>query len=465
MKLILFTVGIALIFLPVQAIMAKNIIDYDAKILADALLTAIRSLIIDLGSILSITVSSQDMPYMDLKTANILNLVLKNLSTLTTYHITLRNEGKGVIASKFNLILIDEFKSLVDLYDGLDEKSFYFAGHYIIGLTNAELWSFDQINWVMDNFWELYITNLAVMVINLKNTDEVLSYTYFPFGPACEVPERALINTYKNSTNSFMYPRNHFPDKFNDLHKCPLKVAPVQTMPFVGIRQNRLVGFEGLLVQELSRIMNFQIKVVHVNSDLSQGQILPNGTARGVIAFVQNNTANFCVGFFDLSNRKVQEMDHTVIYHSEKLYFLAPPKKTLSGQQFLLIHFHKFVWLALFVLALSFGVFHLFLKTKSISHILDEPHFSLTVLNITGLMVGAAVLYNPINTKRRVIFGSLCLLLLVIRSAYQSSYFLYTQTPMEHVTSLDEMIANNFTYYSYPHFQSFLDSIPQINEK
>lgn len=100
--------------------------------------------------------------------------------------------------------------------------------------------------------------------------------TFFPFTERhCEYVEPVIVNYFNNT--GFKYNLNAFENKIKNLHKCNIHVAVTDYHPYMFVTrttdgQYHLDGIEGLLLNELSRQMNFTLNVKYIDPKSMNGK-------------------------------------------------------------------------------------------------------------------------------------------------------------------------------------------------
>ncbi|KAH8419717.1 hypothetical protein KR009_001531 [Drosophila setifemur] len=161
-----------------------------------------------------------------------------------------------------NLLLVDSLDALLDIemhtYSAQSDGSEY----YFIFLQQRDAQIPQDMQGVFAYCWRHQLLNCNVMT--QSSGGQVVLHTYFPYQPdRCNdsIPRRI---------NQFLGPSwqhgDYFPSKMSNLHGCPLVVLARNTLPFFQVQQQgkekvELRGLEGRLLQELSRLMNFSIRL------------------------------------------------------------------------------------------------------------------------------------------------------------------------------------------------------------
>lgn len=88
----------------------------------------------------------------------------------------------------------------------------------------------------------------VVILIPTEDYETILMYTFFPYTPGhCECVEPIVYDHFENGT--FVRNAPIFPEKFNNLFRCPLKIATYSYPPYVMLTERSndtyIDGIEG----------------------------------------------------------------------------------------------------------------------------------------------------------------------------------------------------------------------------
>jgi hypothetical protein len=138
-------------------------------------------------------------------------------------------------------------------------------------------------------------------------------------------------------------------------------------------------------------------------------------------------------------------------YHSDQVIFIIPSGKNFTTLEKLIYPFELITWIAIGLCYLT-GTFVIFIIKRQKKVIqgfvfgenVKNPHFNMLI----GF-IGGSQKISPKNDFARFLLMMLLIYSLVIRSAYQGSYFKLMQSEEKHkeVQSIDEMIEKDFKFY------------------
>lgn len=150
------------------------------------------------------------------------------------------------------------------------------------------------LNQMFAYFWQNTIINISLVLANKNSVVEV--YTYFPFDNhlTCKMPLVKQINAYSGSWSS-PFDLHIFPAKILNLHGCPLGIAVWNTPPYLSFLKNNkgfyeIDYFEAVLLNVLSRKLNFSLDLMEPPNNEQRGKIFANGTITGALKMVRAST-------------------------------------------------------------------------------------------------------------------------------------------------------------------------------
>lgn len=139
--------------------------------------------------------------------------------------------------------------------------------------------------------------------------------------------------------------------------------------------------------------------------------------------------------------------------------FMAfPPGEEYDGYEKLVLPFDGSTWFwTAFTFALAFATVAIAKVSKPLENFVKESFASTPSLNIVGAFFGISQIKIPSKSFARYVFINLIIFSLIIRTAYQGVMFEFLQKEMRKptVTSIDEMIEQNFTFYMSRGYKSY----------
>lgn len=364
----------------------------------------------------------------------------------------------GFIKKRFNLVFINDIASFRSFNEKLLSKVFLFRGIYIFVLLNGK---FNEIQEIFSTLWAKKIFNVDVI---FEDAEAVNVVTFFPFSEGfCNDTTPKVIRTYRNG--SFSEKNSIFPDKFKNLHNCPLRVTIFEG-EFSVIKVNlpdgtvKLKGYDIDLVRELSKALNFKPVFKIIEGNTTFGQVFPNGTVNGAMADLVDGSCDIVLGEY-LTDLKLSVGEISIVYHSFPFVFLIPPGRKLSHIRKLLQPFQPFVWLAIVgvFVAASIVTYILNFKLQAYRNFVYGSGVDQAFMNILSAILGIAQPKLPTQNFSRFLLMQFLLFCLVVRNAYQGSLFKFLQSDGREteVQTVDELFQQDFEIFLFDeHFDSFL---------
>lgn len=157
------------------------------------------------------------------------------------------------------------------------------------------------------------------------------------------------------------------------------------------------------------------------------------------------------------------------VYLHSGFVFAVPPPKPLAMFERLFIPFDLSVWLGLATIFSIALIVILLLKTvaNSKQRIFIVGHQNrVPYLNMINVCLGGAIVSIPRRTFARSLLIVWLLGSLVLRNAYLGSLFKVLQSGKtgRTLSTIDDLIAANYSLYMPPNFFNFLDGIPGASQ-
>lgn len=326
---------------------------------------------------------------------------------------------------------------------------------------------------ILENSW-LHINTANVIVLLPANEIATRVYTFFPFSPLheCEHVVPSLVAVY-TLQYGFSGSVQLFPDKYDNLQGCPLRIASYSTPPFVMFRPHSkdaktgaysdVDGIDGLLMRALSQRMNYTQLIVDGGM---RGDANKTHNATGCIALVIGKRVNLTVGHYGLSQSRAQLMLPSEPIYDMALVIAVPPGVPYTALQRLLQPFHSDLW------TLLSGVFSAAVATVLLldrcaprrwrSLFLGADRVPL--LSTVAVALGCGISPLPRRNLGRFMFISWTLLLFVLRNTYLGClcYFMQSGRLRARPSTMVDMVAANYTIQLEYGALAFVMQIPQL---
>lgn len=175
----------------------------------------------------------------------------------------------------YNVIFIDNFKSFLRLIRQMSAKTFVIDGFYLVIFVEGQIPEMAQITKLL---WSIFIYNVDFLV----EAETGLSLlTFLPFLKTNCVDEKCekrcgdstpvVLHSFKR--NQSFVGKSFFPEKMNNLYKCPIKVVtfncpPMMTIHYDENKKIKLGGIDGEMLKTLAEIFNFEIDLFHISDTI-----------------------------------------------------------------------------------------------------------------------------------------------------------------------------------------------------
>lgn len=367
-----------------------------------------------------------------------------------------------------NVFFLDTYIGFREnLLDYFKKGLFDFSGFFVMILVDCNQWNEEDIQLLADDLWEFYIVNVNFVIQNCKVKDEVDAYSFFPYTEGlCEVPNIVKWATYKN--DSFPESFDFFPRKLRNIRQCNLTVAIREAFVFLSYNKTneKLGGIEGIIFNLLSSHICMNFTPIYIQAHQSE-EFVTNSISEA-LDLVYTKKANVSFGFEDVRYDRILTFDYTVPHFMSSFVFLAVPEPSPSPLDYIIMPFEKILWLAIIlILFISYAVVRVLEQSMSlqvrnfiIGSNINEPE-----LNIFSILLGNSLHRLPRRTFARTLMMLFILFSFIIRSAYQGSLYEVTQRKGRYIDTLDEMLKNDFQFYSWTGLEYYTDAIKELNEK
>lgn len=334
----------------------------------------------------------------------------------------------------------------------------------IVSLKSGQLLDLVKI---FESSWKSYIFNVIALI---SDFDKVEVVTFMPFSSkGCGDATPVVINTF--SGGKFAND-NLFTNKTKNLFGCLINiVSSSEALPFVVAEKTPngnydLKGAEIDLTNTLAKALNFKINYSYTNLSAF---ILPNGTITGVFKSVNEGDADLAVGNWWLKINRIKLFGFTNPYATDRIVFLIPPGKDLTSLEKLIFPFSVKAWISIalaFVLGIIF-ILIIRLKARHVQEISFGSARTSHVFNMFSVFIGQTQTALPISNFAKLLLTSFMLFSLVIRSAYQGSFYRLLQSDLHHreIQSIDEIIRGTFKIFTTVGNIDILHGTPEFRER
>lgn len=234
-------------------------------------------------------------------------------------------------------------------------------------------------------------------------------------------------------------------------------------------KTKELFGYDFEIINELSRRLNFTLKISFLEGEEQWGTILSNGTVTGGVGKVTAGEADIGIGNYYLRTSRLRIMDASFPYTNDRIVLVIPPGKMYSPFEKLLQPFDMMIWILLLATFLIGVVVILVINYKAVgckSFVFGKSVKS-PVFNMISIIFGNPQMKLPGRNFARYILMLFLLFCLIYRNIYQGALYIFLQSEARHgeIKTIEEMTANKFDFYFYESYSDFVHNTSRIYMK
>lgn len=346
-------------------------------------------------------------------------------------------EAQRVDRKKFLvLVVVENFKSLMDLGESLSTKSFSANAYFLIVVLEEKSEKSEKAEKIFNWFWKKNFYNVNIL---MDIEDCLAMLTFYPFTEGkCQEPTVEIINTF-NATSRRWENNLYYPKKFKNLYQCKFIFATInQFVIQTGNGGIRVAEYD--LVETFGRILNFSSKCEIIDTSR---QISKNGSGP-MTANLLASKIHFAPATLQLE--RMQVLSGSYPFQSDPMVLIIPEGSPLTPLEKLYKTFDGYVWCSMFgVFVIVLILFKWVLNVKMTS--------TNTMLDLTNAFLGASILSHrlPVRHSSRFSLTIFMLYALIIRTAYVGILFQHIHSDVKHkeAADVDAMIDEDFTFYAY----------------
>lgn len=384
----------------------------------------------------------------------ILNQVLSENFNVTV-QIERFNEIKQQPQRRRNVvILIESFDSFARLDDILTDTQFNFDGFFLIVCLNINR---NQMNSMFRRLWEKFIYNVSLL--SCCSNGLVTLQTFMPFNVEnCFDTNSKVINVFHQETKRWKT-KDFFPRKFENLYNCPIRFTSYEYAPAVMATRFKngsfaLKGCDIEFLKGLQSILNFQVNLNFLDT---WGVLFENGTGTGAHKLLLENSSDVTIGWGFWSYSKKFYISSTEEYFMVPLGFIIPYGRSFTSFEKLFIPFQMKVWI-LFTLVIILAICVILFvegRGRKFRAIFIGDNVKQPLMELLAALFGGSSHVEPRKHHPRYLLMIFLLFCLVMRTLYQSGLFKFMQSDQKgsDVTSINEMIDERYTIYSYQAYE------------
>ena len=354
------------------------------------------------------------------------------------------------------IILINNMESFEKMKDKLSYNPVRFRKFYILVLVDG---MFTGIESIVKQFWNQWIHNLNVLSEDVDGT--ITMRTFFPFsnGKCGNEETISIINSFDSVTCSWSSDV-FFPQKFNNLHLCPLSVIAIgSNAPSVVVKKSKkgkdeFSGFEVDIIKEFAQIINSSINFINYEDvrEVYENRSNANETS-GIFRTIFTKSCDLILGSLSLQYDRTLQFTESKSFFSVPMAIVIPPAAEMSALKKLIRPLSELVWVLLLAVFIIGIMFITFLKTTSLKayRFVVGKDVKYPILNMLIALVGNTQAKLPKLNFTRFLLMKFLLFCLVIRSVYQGRLYNILQSNLheKELATIDDIIENNMIFFAY----------------
>ena len=331
-----------------------------------------------------------------------------------------------------NIFIIEKFQDFMKIYETLTPKFFKFSGFYTLLATNGMIIETEKIFQLL---WSKQIYN-AVILYEAEGAVKALGFNSFDSKSCDNVKPLEITNLM-----------NFFPDKLQDLKRCPIKVHSPFLPPFVFIENNKPTGRDIDLIKIIAKALNFNLKLKVLTQQGAWGAVLENGTSTHATKSLLESEIDIIISEFYLKLLRLKYLEASNVYIETEIVFAIPPGRNLLSIEKLFQPFAITVWVILSVSLLTLFIL-IFIIIWSLKIRLTSETIKI-FFRIFSIMFGVSQPSLPKRSYARILMMSLIIFCILIQASYQGSLYRFIQTngKVKEAQSIDEMIDADYKFY------------------
>lgn len=359
-------------------------------------------------------------------------------------------------------MLLDSVDSLEDFNNRtILPQTFSMGQQIIVNIENGIFDEIMQLNTRRSNSTQYAITQYEYFLIEEKDSVKLLTFTAF-LPEECRQEKLVEVNSFNMTTRKWRHER-FWIDKVANLHGCKIEVlvefglpefAPV-TIDHEKENVTECVGYVCTALKEMSSALNFTYRTnMYYGSKLT----FPK---KSIYWHLQYRVLNAAHIFRNDPRYKRVIFARPVNF---KEHFIAiPPGDEFDGYEKLILPFDRptWAWIAVTFVSAFVAIFALRFVNPEIKIFVIGRCTKNPMLNVIRAFFGISQTICPGKNFARYLLMMFILFSLVIRTAYQGVMFTFLQQEIRKptVTSTDEMIDQNFTFYMPNGFKIFFQDM------
>lgn len=366
------------------------------------------------------------------------------------------------------LLVIEKVAQFESIFKNLSSDRYHYNGLYLIVLLDPN--EKVHIESIFKMMWHIQIYNVNVISTAV---DRLEVRSFLPFSEKfCNDTRAVVVNEYfdgkfVNGTSNF------FPDKFNNLHGCNIRIAVSNTTePYIITKTQpdgklHVSGREKSLLDVLEASLNFKSQFTYISDE---GYLYDHGVSKGPLRCVVDGDADISATNWWLKLNRLEVLDATKSYTSDQIVLLIPPAEALTDFEKLMYPFSFGVWIMILLFfATGLAVITIIFRFGSESAItfVVGSKVKYPILNMFIAFTGGSQNVLPVKNSARLLLMAFLMYSMVIRTLYQGSYYKLMKENIRHkeIQSLEEIVQKDYKLHVTPGVRDMFDAIGIIRDR
>ncbi|XP_053699475.1 uncharacterized protein LOC128746452 [Sabethes cyaneus] len=389
--------------------------------------------------------------------ADLINDVIGQLNGLIAVQLGVSTEQTLRRPWSRNVFVVDKHETFSELLEELSEEKYDTAGRFLV--VQSGLLTETDARLVFEDLWKVRIVNV-VLVGNTSNGTQLWSYVPYRKG-SCGLVN--LANVKSSDTVDVL-----FPDKTKSFHGCGFNVGSFETWPFTIMQYSdsnstEMSGFEGDLLEVLSKKLNFEATIVEPENGEQWGYALKENST-GLVGMIQREEVDFGISCLGISLARNEILRAGIAHYTTALVLAVPKGRPYTAFEKLFLPFKASVWLfmAVFLIGAITVIMVVEHKNDSVQAFVYGKNVRFPFMNLLQVFFGISIPVTPSRNFARTLLFMWMILSLVLRTCYQGAMYRYLQkkSTLPPSQTLAEIDQTGALYYVVESAERYYEAVP-----
>lgn len=178
---------------------------------------------------------------------------------------------------------------------------------------------------------------------------------------------------------------------------------------------------------------------------------------------------NLTIGYYASTLTRDTHMYPSFVYYSSNLVWVVPPGHSISSIKKLLRPFQATVWICFLVVLAGVMATVFFIQTQfqNFRSFVFGRGVNDPMLNVFNIIFGGSISRLPVGNFARTILMIFMIYCFIVQNAYKGGLFKFMQMSVREpeISTLDELLAENFYFYMYQSSAAYISSLPRVQAR